>query len=228
MEGLLFCVSASDIIFPVVSAVLIHSKSHLNEKATKLIDLKRTLAITIYMNRVILWRLISFFGLLTLLLALSQLSYISFAASDTRVLGKSGHPLPRFVSLKSNEVNIRRGPGTEYPVLWQFRKRGLPVEIIAEYELWRQIRDHEGAQGWVHAGLLRGQRSVIVKHAPEALPLRASPDSNARMLALIQPGVVARLEECEQDWCEIDVDDYEGWVPRDLLWGIYPFEFFED
>lgn len=180
------------------------------------------------MERVTLWRLGGVFGLLVLLLALFPISYISLAGSDTRILGESGHPLPRFVSLKSNEVNVRRGPGREYPVLWQFQRRGLPVEIIAEYKLWRHIRDHEGAEGWVHASLLRGQRSVIIKLTPEAQPLRATPDTGGRMVALIQPGVVADLEDCERDWCEIDVGDHDGWVPRELLWGIYDFEFLED
>ena len=87
------------------------------------------------MERLILWRLGGVFGLLVLLLALFPISYISLAGGDTRILGDSGHPLPRFVSLKSNEVNIRRGPGKEYPILWQFQRRGLPVEIIAEYKL---------------------------------------------------------------------------------------------
>ena len=180
------------------------------------------------MKRVTTWRLVSIVGLLGLMLALFPLSYISFANNDTRIIGESGRPLPRFVSLKSNEVNIRRGPGKEYPILWQFQRRGLPVEIIAEYEQWRQIRDFEGAEGWVHAPLLSGRRSVVLKQTAEAHPLRTAPASDARMIALLQPGLVASLEDCEEGWCEIDVGPYDGWVPRDLLWGLYDFEYQDD
>lgn len=206
----------------------IHSKLRGNEKVTKPIDLKRTQAINTLMERMILWRLGGVLSLLVLLQVLFPISFTALAANDTRIIGDSGHPLPRFVSLKSNQVNIRRGPGKEYPVLWQFQRRGLPVEIIAEYELWRQIRDHQGAEGWVHASLLRGQRAIIVKPSREAQPLRVSPDSEARIVAFIQPGVVADLEDCQRDWCEIDVGSHAGWLPKDLLWGVYSFEYLED
>lgn len=172
-----------------------------------------------------------------LILAFLPLSLISFAAEDTRHLGESGRPIPRFVSLKASKANVRVGPGVEYKILWQFRRRGLPVEIIAEYQKWRQIRDYEGAEGWIHASLLRGQRSVMLRQTAEALPLalplaqplalrlRNAPNDNARILAFLQPGMVADLEDCDIDWCEIDAGKHDGWVPRDLLWGVYHFEY---
>ncbi len=169
----------------------------------------------------ILWLVILWFGLFSI-------SYISLADNDTHSLEASGHPLPRFVSLRSNKVNVRRGPGTEYPIVWQFQRRGLPLEIIAEYKLWRHIRDYEGAQGWIHASLLRGQRAVILKVTPKIQPLRSAPNKDARMLALLQAGVIAELEGCNQDWCEINLDHHDGWLPRDVLWGLYPFEFNKD
>lgn len=155
-------------------------------------------------------------------------SFSSAQAQIQKRLGATGLPLPRFVSLKATAANVRVGPGAEYDILWQFRRRGLPIEIIAEYKLWRQIRDYDGAQGWIHASLLRGQRGVILKknkRRNEAHPLRAAPKSHARILALLQSGVIAQLETCQNNWCEIEAGAYHGWVQRTRIWGVYDSEF---
>ncbi len=147
------------------------------------------------------------------------------ALQDARPKGTSGLPLPRFVSIKSGAANVRRGPGPDFPLLWQYQRRNLPLEIIGEYDGWRQIRDHQGAEGWMKAPLLSGTRSVIVRRSAHAVTLRAVPDATGGVIALVQPGVIGTLDECKHGWCEVEVDSYDGWLPRDQIWGVYPFEF---
>ncbi len=131
-------------------------------------------------------------------------------------------PLPRFVSLKSNEVNVRRGPSRDHQILWTYQVRGLPVEIIAEHDVWRQIRDWEGGQGWVYGGLLSGERTVMV--LGELSTMYLQPVADTRRVAELEPGVVAELVACETDWCQVSVEGYTGWVDRNRLWGVYPDE----
>ena len=164
---------------------------------------------------------------LVLLVAVVSLLPFSIAAQnsrDDRVLGESGLPLPRFVAINKNKANVRRGPGEDYPLIYQYQRVGLPLEIIAEYGQWRQVRDHEGSEGWMHARLLRGARHVILRQAANALSLRNAPDAGAGVVALIQAGAIARLKECVDGWCEIDAQGHRGWMQRDMLWGVYPFE----
>ena len=146
---------------------------------------------------------------------------------DERVKGASGLPLPRFVSIKADAANVRRGPGPDFPLLWQYQRRKLPLEIIAEYDDWRRVRDHQGEDGWMKAPLLSGARTVIVRRSAHAVTLRAIPAATGGVIALVQPGVIGTLEECKGNWCEVEVDEYDGWLPRDQIWGVYPFEFNE-
>ena len=144
-----------------------------------------------------------------------------------RAKGASGLPLPRFVSIKSDAANVRRGPGPDFPLMWQYQRRNLPLEVIAEYDEWRRVRDHQGEEGWMKAPLLSGARTGIVRRAAHAVKLRAVPDSAGGVVALVQTGVIGTLEACNGDWCEVEVDRYDGWLPRDQIWGVYPFEFSE-
>jgi SH3-like domain-containing protein len=137
-------------------------------------------------------------------------------------VGPSGLPLPRFASLGSSKINLRKGPGTRYPIMWVYLRRGLPVEIIAEYDLWRQIRDHDNTVGWVQKNLLSGTRTGLVTGAVRAL--RDAPAADAETVALLAPGVIGRIGECKGDWCALQVKDYEGWIRRDQLWGVFPEE----
>lgn len=161
-------------------------------------------------------------GLIGLVLT-SVLSTISYAETQKR--GYSGLPLPRFVSIKGNPVNLRQGPGTQYPALLTFRRIGWPVEILDENSNWRKIRDYDGDTGWIQANLLRGKRSVVLYQNPTAYKLRKRPDDKAVITAYLQPGIIAELEECRGEWCDIRVDEYRGWIPRPSLWGVYPHEF---
>jgi SH3-like domain-containing protein len=141
----------------------------------------------------------------------------------------SGLALPRFVSLKSSEVNVRRGAGKEHDVLWSYHRTGLPVEIIAEWDNWRRVRDAEGADGWVFHSLLSGRRTALV--APWAkgplLPLRRSGAEEADLVAQLQPKVLANVSSCTGEWCRISGEGFDGWIQQDQLFGVYPGEKFD-
>lgn len=135
----------------------------------------------------------------------------------------TGLPLPRFVSLESGEVNLRTGPGFQYPVEWVYRRKALPVEIVAEYRNWRKIRDWQGDEGWMHKNMLSGRRSVIVT-GDAARVLRADPGGAA--IARTEPGAIGRLQRCLPggDPCLVRFPGYEGWLDRHAFWGAYPDE----
>ncbi|RED46209.1 SH3 domain-containing protein [Aestuariispira insulae] len=134
-------------------------------------------------------------------------------------------PVPRMVSLRADEVNVRSGPGVRYPVKWVFQRRDMPVEIIAEYDTWRKIRDWEGAEGWVHRAMVTGRRTIIVLN--REVTIRRSSADEAPAVARLGQGMVARAEECGPQWCYLSVRGYEGWVRRQGLWGIYEDEIIE-
>ncbi len=143
----------------------------------------------------------------------------------------SGLPLPRFVSLKSDEVNLRTGPGKDYPTQWVFRRAGLPVEVVKEFEGWRQVRDAEGVTGWVSQSLISGRRTALVLPwdvkpdvPPPSVALRVDDSESARPAALVEAGVIANLQNCDSRWCYVTVDRFRGYVEQDKLWGIYPGE----
>ena len=134
----------------------------------------------------------------------------------------SGLPIPRFASLRSDEVNVRTGPGTRYPVDWVFKRKGMPVEIVAEYENWRKIRDWQGASGWVHQSLLTGKRSFIIPTRPAAV--HKTPAAAAEVVAKLEPEVMGEIRSCSGEWCRIRVSGVSGWLERTELWGVYKSE----
>ena len=146
------------------------------------------------------------------------------AAIDRQVErpGRTGLPLPRFVSLRAPEVNLRTGPGVRYPIDWVYRRQGLPVEVIDEFKTWRRIRDHEGTMGWVHQSMLDGRRGVLV--LDEIRALRRAPERDASMVARLEPGVVGGLDYCEGSWCQVTVRGLSGWLPRGTFYGLYSGE----
>src|SRR5690625_4319845 len=144
------------------------------------------------------------------------------AAEDLLPPGRSGLPVPRFVSLRANEVNLRAGPGFRYPIEWVYRRSGQPVEVVDEYETWRRIRDWEGTLGWVHQSMLQSRRNVRV--VAEDQLLRNEPKSDARPVARVEAGAIGAARSCGSDWCEIDFSGLTGWLPRDTFYGIYPDE----
>ena len=136
--------------------------------------------------------------------------------------GRTGLPLPRFVSLRAAEVNLRTGPGARYPIDWVYRRRGLPVEIIDEFDTWRRIRDWQGTEGWVHQSMVQGQRSVLITGQRHILKRR--PEAAAPGVAMVDAGVVAVLERCRAEWCEVTADSFTGWLEREAFYGLYPGE----
>ena len=140
--------------------------------------------------------------------------------------GATGLPIPRFVSLRSGQVNMRAGPGTRYPIEWVYQNASMPVEIISELGNWRQIRDFKGEDGWMHHSMLSGKRSAIVTGA-EPAPVFSDADQSSNRLMMAEPGVIAQVSECEEHWCELLLDNRKGWIAKSRLWGIYPQEIFD-
>jgi SH3-like domain-containing protein len=143
----------------------------------------------------------------------------------------SGLPVPRFVSLKSDRVNMRNGPGTDYPTGWVYRRAGLPLEIIKEFEGWRQVRDADGAEGWVMQSFLSGRRTGLVlpweRKASTTAPVVAvfsSDSASSAVVANVEAGVIANLHSCDARWCRVSIEQYNGYIEQKKLWGVYDGE----
>ena len=140
----------------------------------------------------------------------------------------SGLPIPRFVSLKSDKVNVRAGPTKDHDVAWVYNRAALPVEVTAEFENWRRIRDWEGAEGWVYHSLLSGRRTALVspqsRGKDELLALHDKPDAASSVSAKLQHGVLATVRRCKDGWCRLVGDGFDGWIEQPRLWGVYPNE----
>jgi SH3-like domain-containing protein len=150
-----------------------------------------------------------------------RLDFWAAAQSET------GLPLPRYVSLRADAVNLRTGPGRRYPIDWVFTRAGMPIQIVAEFEGWRQVRALDGTSGWIHKSMLSGKRTVVIAGREDRI--YRAPDKNAEIAAFVEPGVVATLLGCEVGWCRLTVESHRvtGWMPQDVLWGILPEEFRE-
>ncbi len=144
----------------------------------------------------------------------------SLLASPNPAWAEGDLPLPRFVSVRAGEVNVRTGPGVRYPIDWVFVRRDLPVEIVAEYETWRQIRDHQGTTGWVHQSMLSGKRTVLMQD--KLVTLRRTANGGAPPVARAEAGVIGELVECDSVWCRVEVAGIRGWAEKEKLWGVYP------
>jgi SH3-like domain-containing protein len=138
----------------------------------------------------------------------------------------SGLPVPRFVSLKADRVNVRSGPNQDQEIRWVYTRAGMPVEITAEFENWRRIRDWEGSEGWVYHSLLSGRRTAVVVPTlkDELVPLYESANAEAAVVAKLQAGVLGSLKSCTGTWCEFAGKGFDGWIRQDRLWGAYPNE----
>jgi SH3-like domain-containing protein len=130
----------------------------------------------------------------------------------------SGQPVPRWLSLKSDEVRARQGPGLDYPILWEYRVSGLPVQVIAETAEWRKICDPEGAVAWVHRSVVSSRRSVFNASSAE-VPIHAGRSSTSPVRARLSPRSLVSLDECVDQWCEVRVRRLRGWVPQRAVFG---------
>ena len=150
-----------------------------------------------------------------------------FAAKDKdAVATASGLPVPRYVSLKSDHVNVRAGPTKDQEVTGIYTRSGLPVEITAEFENWRRVRDSEGAEGWVYHSLLSGRRTAVVtmKKKDDLAPIYDSADANSAVAAKLQAGVVVTVKRCNNGWCRVAGNGFDGWIEQQRLWGVYADE----
>jgi SH3-like domain-containing protein len=130
--------------------------------------------------------------------------------------------LPRFVSLRSDQVNLRIGPGQSFPIQWVLTRKGMPVEIVKQFENWRMVRVWQDRNGWILDRMVTAERHVIVAGAVRALYRR--PDAEAEIVAHAEPGVVAKLVECRGEWCRVEAGGYRGWLQRGEVWGVLPDE----
>ncbi len=138
----------------------------------------------------------------------------------------SGLPVPRFVSVKADRVTVRDGPDKDHDVSWIYTRVGWPVEITAEFEDWRRIRDSDGSEGWVYHSLLSGKRmaTVQLKSKTALAALYEKPDASSAVTARLQVGVLGTVKRCTGTWCQISGEGFDGWVPQNELWGVYPDE----
>ncbi len=155
------------------------------------------------------------FILLSFLILVTFLPNIAFAGD-----------VPRFVSLSSNEVFLRAGPGKQYPVKWIYQRRGYPVEVVREFDHWRKIQDREGNSGWVHKTLLSGQRTAIVTTdtPKQSIWFLRYDETDSQKIARIEPDAILFLKECQANWCRASAQGITGWIERKYLWGIYDSE----
>lgn len=146
--------------------------------------------------------------------------------AQTADTGKvTGLPIPRFVSIRADEANLRVGPGGQYPIRWRLLRAGMPAQIVDEENQWREVALHDGERGWLYAPLLSGARTLYV--AFDRAPLVASPDLNAPIVAFVEKRVVLRVDACKVDWCAVRKGEIKGWIARHMVWGVAPGETFE-
>jgi SH3-like domain-containing protein len=173
---------------------------------------------------------VSAFGLSAVLVLTVMAGMEAPASAEDKPAGiETGLPLPRFVSLKANKVNVRVGPSRSHPVRWVYQRKGLPIEVLAEFENWRRVRDMDGDVGWIYHTLLDGRRHGLVKpsNGEETATLYYGPGGTGEAIAAAEPGVVVALEACGSDWCRAQAGGYTGWIAKRDLWGVYSEERFE-
>jgi SH3-like domain-containing protein len=180
------------------------------------------------------YTLLSFWAFLICLIPLEAYAQTSLSPAPDKAQGTvmgavTGLPLPRYASLKTDRVNLREGPSKDHRTLWVYQREGLPVEIVAEYETWRRIRDAEGTEGWVLHSLLSGRRSSLIapwtkQDKAETLSLYERADEKAGLVAKLQPNVMAHIKTCNGSWCRVLGKGFDGYIRQDRLWGVYPNE----
>jgi len=158
------------------------------------------------------------------LFLVSAFAGLAVAAAAVSALAQ-GLPVPRFVSLAADEVNVRAGPSTDYPIEWVYVRGGVPVEIVAEFDNWRRVRDRDGEEGWVHHSLLSGKRTAVVTGGLRTL--FRTPDTAGVPVLQAEAGVIGMLLACEGAWCRMEIQGRRGWLHRDEIWGSYPDEAFD-
>ena len=151
------------------------------------------------------------------------LSSIFVFAQAKNIGSDTGYKIPRFVTLKSNEVNLRVGSSTNYPIVLKYTTRNLPVEITDEYDVWRKTKDIEGNEGWIHKTLLQGDRFAIINQTYQSsVKLYLKPQGIA--IGEIGKFNIVKINSCLLGWCKIEYEKYKGWIKKENLWGVYKDE----
>jgi len=151
----------------------------------------------------------------------------TFSTVNAQDGGKTGQPVPRYISVDTDKAYMRTGPGRQYPIIWVYKRRNLPVKVIDEYGPWRQVSDHEGVIGWMHVSLLDGRRTAIIVDGTETM--RSENSITASIIAKLGEGVIVLVDACEDSWCKVTHKDpsITGWIPRGALFGVFPDEVIE-
>jgi len=150
----------------------------------------------------------------------------SHAEIEASILNPSGLPVPRFVSLKYGEVNVRVGPGKRYPIRYVYKRERLPVQVIEEFAHWRKITDYEGSTGWVHKGAIDGKRTAMIMDRTQNL--YTNPDATSRNVMRAGKLVIGLLKSCGPDWCQLDINSRNGWIRKSDIWGVSREEVFKE
>lgn len=164
------------------------------------------------------WNLIALFGAFCV-------SYAAFAAPEASILNPSNLPIPRYVSLKYDEVNVRVGPGKRYPIRFVYHRAHLPVQVVEEFAHWRKIKDFEGATGWVHKGAIDGHRTIIIMD--KAQNLYAKPEVTSQPIMRAAATVIGNLKLCSPDWCKVTIQNRDAWIRKADIWGVSREEVFQ-
>ncbi|MDC9701609.1 MAG: SH3 domain-containing protein [Alphaproteobacteria bacterium] len=175
---------------------------------------------------------ITLFLIVSVIFFLATKSYTHFRnytlqkSTHSASIRRSGLPIPRFTSLKNQPANVRQGPGMMYAIKWIFNRKGLPLEIIAEFKNWRQIRDSEGMEGWIFHSLLSDRRTALVAPWKKEglIALYKKKLDNGKILARVEPSVQVSINSCDGIWCHLKIGRLSGWMKQEILWGVYPDE----
>ena len=130
---------------------------------------------------------------------------------------------PYWASIASGQAMTHTGPGRNYPNVWLYQRRDLPIRVVKKYENWRQIQDPDGAQGWMLVTMLSDRRTAIVKPG-EPRPIRVGPYDDAKISARAEAGAVGRISKCNDGWCRIEIGNRRGYIRISDIWGVGPNE----
>ncbi len=147
-----------------------------------------------------------------------RLVAISLAIAASTPAAAQDVELPYWASIDAEEAYMRAGAGMQFPIVWVYKREGLPVRVVRLIQGWRYVEEPDGTMGWISSGLLSRRRTAIVT-GEELVPMRAEPSSDGALRWQLEAGVVGDLGECSEGWCELDVDNHVGWVEQSSLWG---------
>ncbi len=151
---------------------------------------------------------------------------VTGSVSPVVMKGASGLSVPRFVSLKTEKVNVRKGPSSDHAVAWVYQAKGLPIEITAEFETWRRVRDAQGAEGWILQNMLTGKRTALISpgNRGKFVNMMSEPSVYSVAVAKLATGVMGEIKSCDGAWCRVIANGYDGYIDQNLIWGAYPGE----